>query len=392
MIKLNPQNKWLMVMVIAMSILFASCSKEQDAKDGTFSIQTKIISINMFGNLVLDISDKQMDKVGFEFADMVSVECPSLPKTLEIPYINDYMMVGTWGISLNSFADEATLTLALTNSSFHDRVGGKVGDNVTITLSKKGGFINNYRNLHLPFSEDRADYASDEAFVNFHSVKGGVGDGKLYRSCKPLMGPNKNSRYIYADELARKAGVNTIISLSDSEDDWQNALNTGNVGKYSKELYQNNSLALHKMGIDFYLPATAREIGEVMRYMNNRTPPYLICCTMGRDRTGLLSIMLGILTGATYQELEAGYMKSYLNLHNITKSHAGYQLLKKITFDRILYIIHKQGKIDIAEMNAMNEIDVASFFPQLPANVELYLTQLSGLEKAEMDGVISKLR
>lgn len=390
-IKFNQYGVWLMTIVIAMSIVFTSCSDNQSEADTTKVIHTKISSINIFGNLELEVSNEQMIKAGYKFGDMVSIEGSNLPGILEMPYIDDYMAVGTLGISLNLFSDKTKLALALTNFSFQDRIGGRVGDELTIKLIEKEGFLETYQNLGISYNDNREDYDSDEEFANFYSVKcRGIKEGALYRSSKPLMGPNP--RYKYADELTRKTGIKTIVSLTDSKEEWLEALNSDNkVGEYSKELYEQNRLALLPMGVDIYLPSNIEAITELMRYFQKQEPPYLICCSMGKDRTGIVSIILGILAGATYEELEADYMKSYYNYYHISKSHSSYQTLKTILFDRLLYIILKQGNVDIVALNKMKEIDVDSFFSQLPLAVETYFTQSCGLTKAELDDVMHKL-
>ena len=45
--------------------------------------------------------------------------------------------------------------------------------------------------------------------------------------------------------------------------------------------------------------------------------PYLIQCSLGRDRTGVLIALLEALSGAGYDEIISDYMESYRNLHNI---------------------------------------------------------------------------
>lgn len=390
-IKFNPFGVWLMAIGIAMSIVFTSCSDKQSEADTTEVIHTKILAVNIFGNIELDISNEQMIKAGYKFGDMVSVEGSNLPEIMEMPYVDDHTVVGLMGISLNFFPDETRLTLALTNFSFQDRIGGRVGDELTIKLIEKEGFLDIYQNLGMSCNNNREDYDSHEEFANFYSVKyRGIKEGSLYRSSKPLMGPNP--RYEYADELTRKAGVKTIISLADSEEEWLEALNSDNkVGEYSKELYEQNRLALMAMGIDIYQPSNMEVVAELMRYFQKQEPPYLICCAMGKDRTGIVCTLLGILAGATYEELEADYMKSYDNYWDISKSHPIYQTLKTNMFDRLLYIILKQGDVDIVALNKMKKIDVDSFFSQLPLAVETYFTQSCGLTKAELDNVMHKL-
>jgi len=51
--------------------------------------------------------------------------------------------------------------------------------------------------------------------------------------------------------------------------------------------------------------------------MSEKEGPYMIQCSLGRDRTGVISAVIEAVCGATYQEIIDDYMTSYDTLHSI---------------------------------------------------------------------------
>lgn len=374
------------------SLLLAIVVCFQLAYANNAEIEANVTSVNHYGNLNLDITSAQMTEAGFEIGDVVSVEGGSLPHAIKMPYVDDMLVPGSWGVSIETFPSEKYLTVALFNSSFSDRIGGKKGDKLTIRMAEKSGFLDTYKNLHMELTNNRADYKSDAAFANFFEAKCyGLGTKKLYRSSKPMLNSNGLNRYTYSDRLAEKAGINTIIAFADSEEGWLKALKSGEYGKYSKKIYDRGGILFNRMGSDFFVPANARKVGDAIRFMAQHEPPYLVCCTYGKDRTGLISIMLQILMGATYEEIETDYMRSYANYYHFTPSNPNYTKLRTIMLDRILYIIANQGDVDATAINEMESIDVKPFFPQLQNAVEQYFLGNAGVSQQELNTLKRKL-
>lgn len=286
-----------------------------------------------------------------------------------------------------SFSNEPTMTLALANASFSDRVGGKVGDRISITMKQKGGYKEQNDKYKLYISYKRSDYDSDEMFANFYPIEcSGMKPGVLYRSSSPLMESDNPSRYEYADRLARKAGIRTIFTFAHKEEQWKKALATGSgYGEYCKELYDEGNILFYKSAIDIFVDKEAVKIGEVMRSMLKSDPPFLIHCQHGRDRTGLVGIILQTLAGATYEEVESSYMKAFYNWHRLDASYPYYADLHTILFERILYILSKEGDVDIAKMCAMTSFPTEEIFRSLPSAVVSYLHNKCGLSYDEIE-------
>ena len=376
------------VCALCLSLLFAcSSSNDEPTTKDAFSVEATITERNSFGNFLLDLSPDSLKKKGFDVGDIVTVSGGSLPGSLDMPITSFTLAVGSWGMCLMSFSNEPTMTLALANASFSDRVGGKVGDRISITMKQKGGYKEQNDKYKLYISYKRSDYDSDEMFANFYPIEcSGMKPGLLYRSSSPLMESDNPSRYEYADGLARKVGIRTVFTLAHSEEQWKKALATGSgYGEYCKELYDEGNILFYKSAIDIFVDKEAVKIGEVMRSMLKSDPPFLIHCQHGRDRTGLVGIILQTLAGATYEEVESSYMKAFYNWHRLDASYPYYADLHTILFERILYILSKEGDVDIAKMCAMTSFPTEEIFRSLPSAVVSYLHNKCGLSYDEIE-------
>lgn len=376
------------VCALCLSLLFAcSSSNDEPTPKDAVSVEATITERNSFGNFLLDLSLDSLKKKGFDVGDIVTVSGGSLPVSLDMPITSFTLAVGSWGMCLMSFSNEPTMTLALANASFSDRVGGKVGDRISITMKQKGGYKEQNDKYKLYISYKRSDYDSDEMFANFYPIEcSGMKPGLLYRSSSPLMESDNPTRYEYADGLARKVGIRTVFTLAHSEEQWKNALSTGSgYGEYCKELYDEGNILFYKSAIDIFVDKEAVKIGEVMRSMLKSDPPFLIHCQHGRDGTGLVGIILQTLAGATYEEVESSYMKAFYNWHRLDASYPYYADLHTILFERILYILSKEGDVDIAKICAMTTFPTEEIFRSLPSAVVSYLHNKSGLSYDEIE-------
>ena len=376
------------VCALCLSLLFAcSSSNDEPTPKDAVSVEATITERNSFGNFLLDLSPDSLKKKGFDVGDIVTVSGGSLPGSLDMPITSFTLAVGSWGMCLMSFSNEPTMTLALANASFSDRVGGKVGDRISITMKQKGGYKEQNDKYKLYISYKRSDYDSDEMFANFYPIEcSGMKPGLLYRSSSPLMESDNPSRYEYADRLARKVGIRTVFTLAHSEEQWKNALSTGSgYGEYCKELYDEGNILFYKSAIDIFVDKEAIKIGEAMRRMLESEPPFLIHCQIGRDRTGIVTMILQTLAGATYEEVESSYMKAFYNWHRLDASYPYYADLHTILFERILYILSKEGDVDIAKMCAMTSFPTEEIFQSLPSAVVSYLHNKSGLSYDEIE-------
>lgn len=382
------------VFLLFISVVFVGCSSSDDNDDVYAEFDATLVEINSYGNAELSVTADDLLSAGYEYGDMVRVSGGSLSEELIIPFVDDYLCAGVWGASLERFSGYDNLTLALANASFSDRVGGRVGDHLHISMSKKGGFASEYNNFKLTPSDNRSDYDSDEMFTNFFAVSCyGIKENMFYRSCSPLSGSSTSLRYEYADRLAREAGVNSIITMADNEDTWLSRVESGTgYGKYSKELYDAGNVSFSRTSVDIFQPGMAEKIAQIVRFILSHKAPYLICCSWGRDRTGYMSIILQVLAGATFEEIEADYMRSFYNYNRIDASFAYFERFRQITFLRTIYIVAHGGDVDVKQLNALTSVNSDEIMALLPQAVENFLTVKAGVTQDELSALKSLIR
>lgn len=368
-----------------------SCEKRNTSEDYPV-ITTTVKEVNVYGNLDLNISFEDLSNNGYEAGDLVNVQISGL-EPMTIPIANAYLSAGYWGITLCISFDTPVPTLAVGNGSFADKIGGKEGDTVIISMSKKEGYKQEEEDMNLVMSTSRSDYQSDEMFANFRMVKVGKMKGQfLYRSSTPYNSEENPYRYLYTDSLAKAAGIKNVLDLAESSDAIDKMIASNqDVGPYCYDLYLKDNLFAKKMGVDIYLEKNAKVFADHIRYIIDNDPPFLINCLRGKDRTGLFCLLTGLLADATLEEIESDYVSSFVNFYFIEKNSARYNEVKKKVFYRILYIIYKQNTdINLYELNTL-DIDPTTFFSELKQSARNYFTQTAGLTPEELENLLQKI-
>lgn len=337
----------LAALLIACLILLSGC-----ATKGTTTavssvtlpeVESTVASINKYGNLTLAMSPQEMEKLGYEGGDIVSVSIGSY--SYQCPVGTSYSDVdqGQPLVRLNDRENE--LILAINMGSLAKTSSAKVGDTVTITLTNKGGYLDQYMVRQLKKSEERKDYASDEIFANFRAVKvGNIAENRLYRSCSPIL---DDARAPYAESLIKKASIKTVLNLADSKESATQQLANS---PYYASLVEKGNVVFLDMGVSYTDPDFIAKLKDGLLFMTIHSGPYLVHCNEGKDRAGFVNALLEGLCGATVEEIEDDYMLSYANYYGVQKGTEQYNMIKKIVTDMLSTInagkAVKDGKID----------------------------------------------
>ncbi len=185
---------------------------------------------------------------------------------------------------------------------------------VIVSMKEKGGHLlglDIMRNAHYmdTYPESYPELSIEE-YANFREVRTtGIGKNKLYRSSSPIdlcLGRN-----YYADSLAQEAGVATFINLADSE-----GSGTSYKG-YETTYYSTQNIAFLALNVNFYSKSFQEGLVIGYRYMIEHEGPYLVHCTYGMDRTGFTIAVLETLMGATAEEIQADYAKTFSNYYTV---------------------------------------------------------------------------
>ena len=320
----------------------------------------------------------------FQMGDIVTVAINGYD-TLEMPVVESAYDVPIAGFALVAFKGYDYLILSVHYGHLANIL--KITDvvvpiEVSISMKEKGGFL---FGLEMRYVQNMDYYAeiypdlSIEEFANFREVRTtGMGQNRLYRSSNPIdPGLGRN---LYADSLAKNAGVTTFINLSDSEEYAKSCQN------FDSSYYSTQNIIFLALPVYFFSKQFEDGIANGFRYMIEHDGPYLVHCTFGMDRTGFTIAVLEALMGATTEDIQADYAKTFSNYFNVVdKMHVALNeqqvdFFKAVVIRNLKAVYHAKG-IDIPDTGS---IDWA-------AATEKYMEKL-GLTQEEISALKDRLK
>ena len=188
-----------------------------------------------------------------------------------------------------------------------------------------------YRSLSKRLGRHRTDYPNltDEEFANFRMVKtSGIAPGKLFRSSSPIS--TWGERNAIADNAIRNAGVKTLINLTDSDDGMTK--HEGYEGSY----YSRQKVIGLNLGMKYKSKNFRKSLARGIHFMAVNEPPYLIHCSLGKDRAGFVCAWVECLAGASWPEVAGDYMLSFYNYFGISPRSDEYDFVLKNEIYRFL--------------------------------------------------------
>lgn len=227
-----------------------------------------------------------------------------------------------------------------------------------------------YRGLAKRRSKKKADYPhlTDEEFANFRAVSTtGMGRGKLYRSSSPV-NPWGN-RDLIADNAARAAGIKTFINLTDTEKKLR-----GYKG-FQSSYYSTQNIICLDLNWKYQSDVFRQRLAKGLRLMAHNQPPFLVHCSMGKDRAGFVCAVLEALMGASAEEITADYLVSFYNYFGIRPHTREYD-----------FVAHNEIRSSLAAAFAVKDISTAN----LAAAAERYLLRI-GVPAADIEALRRKL-
>ena len=219
-------------------------------------------------------------------------------------------------------------------------------------------------------SNNRADYPNltDAQYANFRNIATtGMGANVLYRTSSPI--DSKYNRNKEADAAACAAGIRTVLNLSDS----QSAMK--DYEDYDQSYYSTLDVIPLDLILDFQSPFFREGLVRGFRFLADHEGPYLIHCTMGKDRAGFASAILECLMGASADEVVADYMVSYYNYYGIGSDSPNYEAIADSNIRK-----------NLAASFSVDDISKAD----LAACAQAYLLAC-GMTQAEIDAVKARL-
>lgn len=266
------------------------------------------------GKLYLDFpSDSFLTK--FEHGDIVTVAINGYD-TLEMPVAQASGDVPIAWFMLSAISGSNNLLLTMHNGELAEVLGitdVKTPIEVVVSMKEKGGFKFGLEMLKVQYMDvytENYPTLSIEEFANFREVRTtGMGKNKLYRSSSPVdpcLGRN-----LKADSLAKEAGVATFINLADTEN------SAKSFRDFDSSYYATQNAIFLALPVEFFSKPFEEGLARGFRYMIEHEGPYLVHCTYGMDRTGFSIAILEALMGATTEEIQADYAKTFSNYYYV---------------------------------------------------------------------------
>ena len=273
-----------------------------------------VTEVEKYGHAVLDVKISDFEALGFTLGDVVTVTAGDY--TADMPYLDGYY-VDSGEAMLRAYPGKDYLAVCINYGKFNEVAKVDVGSEITITMKEKGGAAALQATYSLKYTNDRADYATDEIFANFRPVvMGNIAEGRLYRSASPVN--DENSRAATADKLIEAAGVKAVMNLADTDEEMAEYMAAeGFASPYYKSLVEAEAVIALGMPVNYASEEFGEGIVKGLTFLAQHEGPYLVHCTEGKDRAGFTSALLEALMGAKLEDIVADYMTSYVNYYHI---------------------------------------------------------------------------
>ena len=217
---------------------------------------------------------------------------------------------------------------------------------------------NLYKNLAHRLGRNRTDYPnlSNYEFANFRMII----DGKLYRSSSPIS--DWGNRNIIADNASKKAGIKTFINLAD---------NDSSVRKYKgfiNSYYSTQKIIALGLNMKYNSKKFRDGLARGIKLMSESETPFLIHCSLGRDRTGFVCAMIECLMGANIDEITEDYMISFYNYFGVVKGSKEYNF---VVNNEVLGFLASAFGVKIKDLRSINLADGAErYFIKIGVSAE----------------------
>ena len=351
------------ILVLAL-LLFSLCACQKKKEESNPSIADYPIEHEMeYGGVYIKIAIDDFNALGFSFGDSIDLTFDNGRKLEDIPYYNGYyvdagepLLIGYPGYEYikatinygQDLWDEFSLKAPANVEGLWKKAVLEEHNTATITLHEKGKYLPIQEASDIHYFDERERYDSDAMFANFRSMNlGKLKRDVIYRSASPC--DNQHNRAPYVDALIREAGVKTILDLADNEVKIEKYIARDDFASpYFLSLYENDQVIPIALNMNYLSDDFGMKIVQGFNLMAEKEGPYLIHCTEGKDRTGFVAMLIEALAKASYEEIEADYMKTYANYYRIDKSNdkEKYQIILERNLDGMIAFMVNDAGID----------------------------------------------
>ena len=330
-----------------------------------------------YGGVGVQVGTDEFLDAGFALGDTVDIRFSNGFATNNIPVYDGYY-VDLDELLVVCMDDEIRIQKSFGSDLFID-AGLSEPFSVEFTLHKAGGCLEVQTALSLVYSDDRNDYASDEAFANFRTLSGGqLAPNTYFRGASPC--DDRHNRASCVDQLVKGAGIDGIIDLADTKEKIDAYYADEELdAPYWKSRVHAEKVHSHYLDANYRAESYRKGIVAALRTIRACDGPCYIHCQEGKDRTGFLCILIESLAGATLDEIERDYMRTYANYYNVDKTTDAvrYQCIREVYFGGIVRFLTgapsdrwttenlRAGVEKYLRDGGMGEVEIASLVDKL---------------------------
>lgn len=355
------KKKILLIMLVL--LMLTGCGSK---KDTSVVFKGNVHEDTQFDSVFAEVSIEDFMNCGFDFGDSVNVKFSNGLELSDIPYYSGYYTRKGEPL-ICGYPGYEFIAITRSSSGLWTESGLKNGDGVEITLNQKAKYLVTQETLSQKYSLERSDYKSDEAFANFRAMTTSkLKDNYLFRGASPCDDTNKRVEIV--NTLLEKNGINYVITLSNSEEEF---LGYGlDESLYINKLYKDNKIIFLDMTADYGSEAYMSAVCNGFKQILENDGPFYIHCLEGKDRTGFVCLLLEAIAGSDIEEMKADYMQTYDNYYGVTKESDPnkYDAIENLYFE---------GFVDFLK-------------EPLKDNAYNYLLD-SGMSASEIDSLVAKI-
>ncbi len=302
----------LPLVLVSLLTLTTACSGDDNGDTNNEPmLKGKISSYNEFGAAMLDFTETDMAKAGFQLGDVISITIGD--KEIIMPYYDGFYTRNGEYLCV-AYPTYPSICFTANNIGVPKELTGLEGHDVVVRMKQKGGRLDVQQALSMKYTNLRDEYSiSDAAFANARAVSAGkIASGILHRSSSPFC--NDIERAYYVSEYLQQEKVRTVLNLADTKE----KMSTYDMPPYSHQLYNEGNVILCPLKADPTADDYNNRLIEALKQLPSHPAPYVVHCMEGKDRTGYVCALLEGLCGATYDEIVADYLETYANYYLIT--------------------------------------------------------------------------
>lgn len=301
-----------------------------------------------FGAVLADKSFDELYNAGFSLGDSVDITFSNGVVIKDVPFYDAFNVKAHEPIICHHPGYEKIFVTFNDGPAMYKKLKLTENDTISFSLNTKAKYLNIHNAMKIFYSRNRRDYLNDIVFSNFRPLNyGKLKRNLFYRSSSPF--DKVENRVDIVNSFLQEFQINYIYDLADDKSDLDSFYSKSNENLYWKKLYDNNSVMALSMSSAIASLDYKKNCVEILRSVMQNKGPYLINCTLGKDRTGYVSMLIEALAFATKDELERDYMLSFINLHQLDPNDiAKYNLIRDLKLSN--YICY------LANVDTLNDL------------------------------------